>query len=43
MRGRSRALEGLPATRPLRFHFTLAQPKQQAVVVRGIQLIVNYL
>ncbi|MCF7977283.1 MAG: flagellar protein FlhE [Chromatiaceae bacterium] len=43
MRGRSRALAGLPATRPLRFHFSLDQPQQQAVVVRGIQLIVNYL
>lgn len=42
MRGRSRALAGLPATQPLRFHFSLVQ-QQQAVVVRGIQLIVNYL
>ena len=43
MRGRSRALAGLPATQPLRFHFSLAPGQQRAVVVRGLQLIVNYL
>ncbi|NEX16957.1 MAG: flagellar FlhE [Halochromatium sp.] len=43
MRGQSRALAGLPATGPLRFHFSLAPDQPQAVVVRGLQLIVNYL
>jgi flagellar protein FlhE len=43
MRGRSQAFAGLPATLPLRFHFSLASDKQRAVVVQGIQLIVNFL
>jgi|GEM_PF-486966 len=43
MRGQSRALAGLPATGPLRFHFSLAPNQPQAVVLRGLQLIVNYL
>ncbi len=43
MRGRSRGLSGLPATRPLRFQFSLAPGQRQAVVVRRLQLIVNYL
>ncbi len=42
MRGRSQALVGLPATKPLRFHFSLAPGQRQAVVVQGLQLIVNY-
>lgn len=43
MRGHSRGLAGLPATQPLWFHFSLAPGQRQAVVVRGLQLIVNYL
>ncbi|MEA3639777.1 MAG: flagellar protein FlhE [Lamprobacter sp.] len=42
MRGSSTALAGYPATLPLRFHFALAPQQQQAVVVGGMQLIVNY-
>lgn len=43
MRGRSDALAGRSAKMPLRFHFSLATDRQQAVVVRGLQIIVNYL
>jgi flagellar protein FlhE len=41
-RGRSLALAGLPADKPLHFRFALAPGLSQAVVVKGLQVIVNY-
>jgi flagellar protein FlhE len=41
-RGRSPGLMGLPADQPLRFRFSLRPGQRRAVLVQGLQVIVNY-